>query len=157
VPEPEPSVTTQAVPVITRSARSPRWDFLGRYQVHVDGHLFIDRLRIIQCPWFAVLLTRIHQADTDRDPHNHSRAFWTFILSGSYTERMCRTRAPDVTWTRRHRRFSVKSMPVTQAHEITEIQGPLRTLVFAGRHHGTFCFWTPAGPADWRDYGKPSG
>ena len=68
VPETEPAVTT---PVVTRSLRSPRWDFLGRYQVRVDGQLFIDRLRIIQCPWFAVLLTRIHHDDLDRDPHKH--------------------------------------------------------------------------------------
>ena len=129
---------------------------MGRYQVHVAGRLFIDRLRVIQCPWFAVLLTRIHSADIGRDPHNHSRGFWTFILSGGYTERLCRTSSPGVTWTRRHRRFSLKHMPVGWAHQITRIDGPLRTLVFAGRHHGTFHFWTPDGPVDWRDYGRPA-
>jgi len=39
-----------------------------------------------------------------------------------------------------------------EAHQIISIRGRLRTAVLAGRHHGTFYFWTPAGPVDWKQY-----
>jgi hypothetical protein len=101
-----------------------------------------------------VLLTRIAEADEDRDPHNHSRPFLTFILSGSYRERVWPGPRDVQCWRKRsHRRFSVMVMPQTWAHQITEISGQPLTLVLAGRHHGTWSFWTAEGPVDWRDYG----
>jgi hypothetical protein len=136
-----------------RSNRSPRWDFMRLYRVEVGGQPFLTRLRIVQCPWFAVLLTRIYQEDEDRDPHNHSRAFCTFILSGSYSERVTETGQSGRSWDREHRRFSVRYMPQAWAHRITRIDGRLTTLVVAGRHHGTWYFWTEDGPVDWKDYG----
>lgn len=139
-------------PRTSRSPKSPRWDLLGHYQVHVDGVLFIDRLRVIQCPWFAVLLTRIHGPDTARDPHDHSRGFVTFILSGSYSEHLIRTADGADLGVREHPRWSLRHMPRTWAHSITTVRGHLRTLVLAGPHHGTFHFWTPTGPVDWHDY-----
>ncbi len=146
--------TGTTVPATQRARRSPRWDFMGRYQVRVGGELFIDRLRVIQCPWFAVLVSRIHGPDTGRDPHNHSRAFATFILSGSYTERVWASPADLAPWREReHPRWSLKVMRRSWAHEITSVRGPLRTLVIAGRHHGTWHFWTADGPVDWREYG----
>lgn len=149
-----PSRSRARHPATSRSDRSPRWDFWGRYQVHVDGELFLGRLRVIQCPWFAVLLTRIHGPDTGRDPHSHSRPFATFTLSGSYTERVWRDPAGlSSSRERRHPRFSLRFMPSAWAHEITGVRGPLRTLVIAGRHRGTWFFWTPDGPVDWKDYG----
>jgi hypothetical protein len=150
-----------------RSPRSPRWDFLGRYQVRVDGELFLDRLRLVQTPLFAILLTRIYRDDAERDPHNHSRAFCTLILSGSYAERVwprpeglalprSDSWASDVLHQgheRHHGRFSLMRLPQGWAHSITRIDGPLRTLVIAGRHRGTWHFWTADGPVDWKDYG----
>ena len=137
-----------------RSRRSPRWDFFGRYQVRVGGELFLDRLRVIQTPLFAMLLTRIYADDPERDPHNHSRAFCTFILSGGYAERVWDfDRAAGESWVREHRRFSLMVLPQSWAHRITRVDGPLRTLVLAGRHHGTWHFWTAGGPVDWKEYG----
>jgi len=127
---------------------------MGRYQVRVGGELFLDRLRVVQVPWFAVLLTRIYADDLDRDPHNHSRAFVTFIVSGGYAERVWNTsRVTGEGHVREHRRFSLRFLPQSWAHQITRVDGPLRTFVIAGRHHGTFHFWTAQGPVDWRDYG----
>lgn len=137
-----------------RSPRSQRWDLLGHYQVHVGGALFLNRLRIVQCPLFAVLATRIHGPDNDRDPHNHSRSIISIALTGGYTEQVWDTRATAVaSRIRRHRRWVPYVLHQHEAHAITTISGPLRTLVLAGRHHGTFHFWTPAGPVDYRDYG----
>jgi hypothetical protein len=130
---------------------------MSRYQVHKDGRPFIDRLRLIQVPWFAVYLTRIHAPDTDRAPHDHSRSFWTFILSGSYEERVWP--CPDHPGTlleegvmRSHARWSRKYIPRTWAHQITEVRNPLITLVIAGRRAETWHFWEPDGPVDWREH-----
>ena len=139
-----------------RSPRSPRWDLMGRYQVYVGGELFLDRLRLIQTPLFAVLVTRIHRADDGRDPHNHSRAFATFILSGGYAEQVwSRPGLRGYGRGRVHRRFSLMVLPQSWAHLVTRVDGPLRTLVFAGRHHREpWSFWTAGGPVDWREYGQ---
>jgi hypothetical protein len=138
----------------TRSPRSQRWDLLGRYQVHVGGMPFLDRLRIVQCPLFALLATRIHGPDNDRDPHNHSRSIISIALTGGYTERVWDTRDMAARpRTRYHYRWVPYLLRQHEAHTITMISEPLRTLVLAGRHHGTFHFWTPAGPVDYRDYG----
>ena len=135
-----------------RSSKSHRWDLMGNYQVKVNGKIFLNRLRIILTPWFGVYLTRIHEPDLDRSPHNHSRWFGTFILSGSYAEQ--RWIVPEMTslGVRNHRRFSIKVMSRDQAHSITEINGAVRTLVLCGPRYDNFKFWTSAGPVDWRDY-----
>jgi hypothetical protein len=136
-----------------RSPRSPRWDFLGRYKVHVNDELFIDRWRLLQNPLFAILLTRIYKEDTARDPHNHSRPFITIALTGAYIERVWPDpRNPDISYLRQHPQFLPVLVHQTDAHEIIHIRRKLRTLVFAGRHHGTFYFWTKDGPVDWKEY-----
>jgi hypothetical protein len=150
-----PRLASQALHAATvRSQRSPRWDLLGRYRVEVDSRLMLDRLRIVQCPWFALLLTRIREADKVRDPHNHSRPFLTLILQGSYTERVwADTRDMRRSRVRGHRRFSMMFMPQASAHQIIQTTGRPLTLVLAGRHHDTWSFWTAQGPVDWRGYG----
>lgn len=116
--------------------------------------LMLDRLRVVQCPWFAILITHICEADQVRAPHNHSRPFLTLILRGSYTERVwtgpCNLKCSKM---RGHPRFSLMFMPYAWAHQITEISGRPLTFVLAGRHHGAWSFWTAQGPVDWRDYG----
>jgi len=141
-----------------RSRRSARWDLMGRYQVRVGGELFLDRLRLIQTPLFAILITRIHLPDADRDPHNHSRAFATFILSGGYSEQVWpHPQRPGSSKVRLHKRFSLMRLPQSWAHRIVSVDGPLRTLVFAGRHHREpWSFWTVDGPVDWGEYGMPA-
>jgi hypothetical protein len=141
-----------------RTAGSPRWGLMTRHRVWVDGKLLLKRRRIVQTPWFAVLLTRICAPDPGRDPHSHSRPVATLILSGWYAERawaapeLITLGTPGVV--RHHRRWSVMAMRRHWAHRITEVsEEPLRTLVLAGPHRRDWYFWTPDGPADWRDYG----
>ena len=143
---------------------SPQWAFMQGYQVTKDGRPFLDRLRVVQTPWFSVLLHRIHGPDPDRDPHDHPWWFASLILSGSYDELLWdhpedigKPAARDaVGWARKrhHGRFSLMPVKLSQAHQITKVNGVLWTLVLAGRRHGSWRFWTPAGPVDWHDYLK---
>jgi hypothetical protein len=155
----------------TRSPRSPRWDLLGRYQVRVDGRLMLDRLRLVQTPLFAILVTRILEPDPGRDPHDHSRSFMSWILRGGYTERVfprpdararslartdCQGWASDLLrhgFEHRHRRWSAHVMPSRWAHSITHVEAGTLTLVLAGRYRGDWSFWTPDGPVLRPDYG----
>jgi hypothetical protein len=41
---------------------------------------------------------------------------------------------------------------LSQAHQITNLHGEVWTLVVTGRHRGTWRFWLPDGPIDWREY-----
>jgi hypothetical protein len=121
---------------------------MGWYRVRKDGKLFISRFRWIQTPWFAIYTTRIHGADTDRDPHDHSRPFVSLILTGGYDERVV---TGSDAFTRSHGRGSVHLMPLRWAHQITSVRGPLRTLVICGPRAETWSFWTENGKVDWRD------
>jgi len=60
--------------------RSPRWAFMQGFQVAQNGRPYLDRLRVLQTPWFSVLLHRIHEPDLDRDPHDHPWPFVSLIL-----------------------------------------------------------------------------
>jgi hypothetical protein len=146
-------VSIPAAAVTERSSRSPRWGFLGRHWVRVGGELFLDRRQLVQTPWFSLLLTRIHGPDEGRDPHDHSRWFASFALTGGYDETVWTDPAHlSRTRVRSHRAGSVHVMRAEHAHLITSVRGPLRTLVIAGRHRGTWSFWTPQGKVDWREY-----
>lgn len=145
----------QNSPRITRSRSSWRWGLLTPHWSKINGKYFVRRLQIVQAPWFAVLLTKICKADTDRDPHNHSRSFISFILSGGYTEEVYSDPEDlSVKRVRVHRRFSCHVMRSAEAHSITEIQEPLRTLAFCGRMKDELSFWTPEGRVSWRLYGR---
>jgi len=134
----------------------PRWGVNRAYWVRVGGEPFLDRRVLAICPWFAVLLSDIHGPDTARDPHDHSRSFVSWVLSGGYTELVYDDPAAlGLPLRRTHRRWSFHVMPASRAHSITDVTKPLRTLVFAGRSRGTWSFWTAQGKVDWKAYGSP--
>lgn len=142
-------------PAVTeRSARSPRWGLMARHWVRVGGEPFISRRQVVQTPWFSLLVSRIHGHDEGRDPHDHSRWFVSFKARGGYDEIVFLDPA-DLSRirVRRHRRWSVHVMRPEYAHLITAVRQPLWTVVIAGRHRGTWSFWTPDGKVDWREYG----
>lgn len=138
---------------------SPRWAFMNGFQVRKHNGPFLDRLRLIQTPYFGVFLHRIHQPDVDRDPHDHPWVFWSLILSGAYTERVwsngrrrSRIRHDVHSMEFRRKRGSLHKMRLNRAHRITEIDGQLWTLVITGRRKNDWGFWTPDGFIAWRDY-----
>jgi hypothetical protein len=127
-----------------------RWKFMDAYRVHRQGTLWMDRLRLVQTPWFGVYLHRIHTTDIDPDPHDHPWWFASRVLAGGYTETVF---AEDGTCrVRRHDRGSWHKMPITSAHRITDVRGLLWTLVITGPKVRTWGFWADEGFVPWDRY-----
>lgn len=139
---------------------SPRWAFMQGFQVTKKDSPYLDRLRIIQTPYFGVYLHRIHRPDGDRDPHDHPWWFCSLVLSGSYTEQIWpypddrADGGPDTitSFKVKRPRFSRHVMSRNRAHKITDVDGLLWTLVITGRRHGDWGFWTTDGFKPWHQY-----
>jgi hypothetical protein len=139
---------------IERRTTTWKWSLLGFHWVQINGEYMLKRLKIIQTPWFSVLLTKIYKPDSERYPHSHFRPAVSFILSGGYTEQVYRDPADLSEFiVRRHRRGSFHIIPLAVAHTITRVEKPLWTLLFTGPVKGEFVFWTPEGKVDYREYG----
>jgi hypothetical protein len=136
----------------------PLWGINYNHWSRVGDEPFLDRKIFGICPWFGLFLTEIHKPDAaDRPPHDHSRTFISWIVSGGYTEQTYRDIADVVLKThrvRRHQRWSVHVMPRAKAHAITEVRGRLIALVLAGKSHGSWSFWTPRGKVDREAYNE---
>jgi hypothetical protein len=130
-----------------------RWAILSGLDIGADGDPFLDRLRLVQTPWFGIYLHHIHRPDRDPDPHNHPWWFASIVLSGAYVEDVWPVSTIRRGTVTRHRpRWSLRKMPRHSAHLITEVTGPLWTLVLVGPKRSDWGFWTPGGFVPWRDY-----
>jgi hypothetical protein len=145
---------TQPVTQASRPAKkSPRWAVLQPFSVSKRGVPYLFRWRLLQTPWFSLLVHHIKLDDLDRDPHDHPWPFTSLILCGSYREHVWDDpRTLNDFRVRDRRRFSIATTTRNQAHQITILHGSVWTIAITGRHHGTWHFWTPAGPIDWREY-----
>lgn len=139
---------------MTTGKRSPRWAFLEALDIGAEGDPYLDRLRLVQTPWFGVYLHHIHRPDRDRDPHDHPWWFASLVLAGGYTEEVWpqKTRRRIYHMTRTRRRWSLRCLSRDAAHMITDVAGPLWTLVLVGPRRDDWGFWTPDGFVGWRDY-----
>lgn len=137
------------------SRSSARWSVLRRMVLRrADGVAYLDRIRLVQTPWFGVYLHRFDAPDPGMDLHDHPWPFVTMVLSGGYTEVRC-----DSRWAspgnrpggclQHRRRFRPKVMRLTEAHTIVELDRlPTRSLVIVGRRQREWGFyeygrWTP--------------
>lgn len=133
--------------------KSPRWALFQPFHVEKRGEPFLFRLRVLQTPWFSVLIHHIQQDDLDRAPHDHPWWFASLIWRGGYTEQVWDDPSRlDQFRTRTRRRGSIKRLKVSQAHQIIKLRGDVWTLAIAGPHRGRWSFWTPEGLIDWRKY-----
>lgn len=145
------------------AGRMPRrWGFLSGMDIGADGDPYLDRLRLIETPWFAVFLHHIHRPDKDPDPHDHPWAFWSFVLCGGYREKIWPDkREPDLQGCliRKRGRFSRATLSRRAAHIITSIDRPLWTLVVTGRSYGSesWGFWPGGEFVPWRTYISANG
>jgi hypothetical protein len=132
-----------------------------------DGEVYLDRLRIVQTPWFGVYLHRLDVPDPGVDLHDHPWTFASVILRGGYDEEVCDTddaedcarwaeRWPGTctrgftrSWTAR----SVHRLLLTECHRITRLhRSPTWTLIITGPRRRSWGFYQPEGFVDHRDY-----
>jgi hypothetical protein len=149
--------------------RSPRWAFMRRFTLTTaEGDTYLDRLRIVETPWFGVYLHRLGTPDPGVDLHDHPWPFVSVILRGGYHEAVAETRlAPEYArraeampmadfmrgFPRTWRAGSVHRLRLTQCHRITGLlRAPTWTLILVGRRQQPWGFYTPAGFVDHRDY-----
>jgi hypothetical protein len=63
--------------------RSPRWAFMRRFRLTTaEGDTYLDRLRVVQTPWFGIYLHRLGTPDPGLDLHDHPWPFVSIILVG---------------------------------------------------------------------------
>lgn len=130
-----------------------RWGFMGAQDIGDDPYL--DRLRILWTPLFSVYLHHIHKDDGNRAAHDHPWRFWSFVLTGGYTELFF----PDKqdfsrVISRTHRRWSLHSISTKGAHRIVSVDKPLWTLVITGPPSNVRWGFYPDGKfVPWQEYG----
>ena len=143
------------------SGRMPRrWGLLSGIDIGADGDPYLDRLRLIETPWFAVFLHHIHRPDKDPDPHDHPWWFVSVPLAGTYYEQVWPDKHKPGSYYYRNRiRFSLRSLSRKSAHLIRSIEGPLWTLVLTGRSYGSesWGFWVDGRGVQWRVYISANG
>ena len=130
-----------------------RWAFLEPLDVGTEGDPYLDRLRLVQTPWFGVYLHHIHRADLDRDPHDHPWAFASLVLAGGYRERVWPDKRDSGRSAVRHRgRWSLQRTGRDAAHIIEVVDGLLWTLVVTGPRRGGWGFWRDGQFTPWHEY-----
>lgn len=130
-----------------------RWALLTGIDIGADGDPYLDRLRLVQTPRFAVYLHHIHRPDKEPHPHDHPWAFASLVLCGAYSESVWPDKTVPGDWAWRHRpRWSLRRLNRDSAHIITDVTGPLWTLVIAGRDHDEWGFWANGKHIPWREY-----
>jgi hypothetical protein len=152
--------STAVTNVVERShGGMPDWALLGvgvvnrklktywPYISDVDGKRFLTRFIFIRNPLFSVDITRIHGADDQRAyPHDHSRTFISWKLTGGYEEDVY-TDKDDLRerFHKKHGWMSFHKMSRHHAHSITRVSPHLVTVLFLGRKRQKSNYWTPEG------------
>jgi len=150
---------------VAKDYSSPRWAFMRRRKIGLEGDVYLDRLYILTTPWFGIMFHRIFRPDNQRDLHDHPWSFLSLVLRGSYVEdvpcansRCCSPAeigcaAP--THQRRVRWLNFKR--AEDRHSIRSVsRRPIWTLVFTGPKRRTWGFWVDGGTrfVKWTDYSK---
>lgn len=123
-----------------------RWEPIYRH----EGELYLERLRVVSCPWFGLYVHWFHASDDD-SLHDHPWPFLTAILRGGYWEY---TPGPDETVVKQwHPPLSIRARPARWLHrvEIESHRKPV-TIVLRGRQVRAWGFKTPNGWIPWPKY-----
>ena len=123
-----------------------RWEQINRN----EGELYLERLRVVSCPWFGLYVHWFHASDDD-SLHDHPWAFLTVIVRGGYWEHMLGSGDTQVKlW---QPPLSVRVRPARWLHriEIDPTRKPV-TIVFRGPQSRRWGFRTRGGWIPWADY-----
>jgi hypothetical protein len=135
----------------TKGQRSPQWCLFGRLTIRVPaahgqlGRIYLDRLRILDTPWFGIYLHRMVGPDWSPHNHDHPWPFVSFVLRGGYIENVSiDTHHFEIHMNRYVRWFNAKR--ATDKHRIVWIERePTWTLVLRGKRVREWGFWTGEG------------
>jgi hypothetical protein len=139
---------TSATPFKTKEYSSPRWALMRRRKIGQGDDVYLDRIYLIQTPWFGIMFHRIFRPDNQRDLHDHPWNFFSLVLRGNYLED-----TPDglkfrclFNYKRAEERHSIRTVS----------RRPVWTLVFTGKKRRTWGFWVDGGTrfVKWTDYEK---
>ena len=133
--------------------RRPRFQLWCWEPIHRrHGALYLDRLRVVSCPWFGLYLHWFQTSDDDC-LHDHPWPFLTVILRGGYWEDTPGPSLDRATVSRWHGPGSVRVRPARWLHRIAidPAHKPV-TLVLRGPVGRAWGFETRAGWIPWRAY-----
>lgn len=149
-----------------------RWAFMRRMRLtRTDGAVYLDRVRLVQTPWFGLYLHRMDAPDPGVHLHDHPWPFLSLILRGGYEEQVASSfDAPSMAWVaerfpraclpgvpRSWGRGSVHRVRLSECHRITTLaRVPTWTLVLCGRRSRSWGFYTPDGFVEHREYDHPT-
>jgi hypothetical protein len=128
------------------------WAVLVPHTITHDGSTYVNRLRVIQTPLFSIYLHKIHRADAFPYGHDHPWWFAALIVSGGYDEEIWDDPRRPVSYTRKRRRWSLRTIKRSQAHRITDVYGDLWSAVVTGPKRGTWRFYPGYVPVQWRQH-----
>jgi hypothetical protein len=124
-----------------------------------EGQVYLRRLRVVNTPWFSIMVHWINEPDTGRYSHDHPWNFISWVVRGAYWEEVWPTEKhfdlhlPPLQSTRR--RWSLHRMSFKAAHRIVLTSADTVTLIVTGKRRRRFRFWTPEGKIPW-DKMQPS-
>ena len=133
-----------------RRSRFQLWCWEPIHRRH--GALYLDRLRVVSCPWFGLYVHWFQTSDDDC-LHDHPWPFLTVILRGGYWEDTPGPSLDRATVSRWHGPGSVRVRPARWLHRIAidPAHKPV-TLVLRGPVGRAWGFKTRAGWIPWRAY-----
>jgi hypothetical protein len=106
--------------------------------------VYLDRWGI-ETRFGGVYLHKFTAPDPGLDMHDHPFVFWSFILKGGYTERVCESwRKCGGHW-RKWERWSWHRMDLDECHQIVNVANPTWTLILRGPRVQQWGFYTPDG------------
>ena len=132
---------SKRVDVKNSGTRRP-WQFWTRFIIRMpDGSVYLDRLRIIQTPFFGIMLHKFTGPDAEPYLHDHPWSFISIVLRGGYWE-MRRNNHTYTADPKHIRFFNFKRKD--DAHFIFALdRRPTWTLIIHGRRLRTWGFYVP--------------
>lgn len=118
------------------------------------GRPLLTRIRLATDRTGGFYLHRLDAPDSGA-PHDHPWTFWSFVVTGSYTEDVYHdAEILDRAETHHRKRWSVHRMSMDSAHLITHIEPHTRTIVLRGPRRRLWGFWTKDGWVSHFDMGE---
>lgn len=130
-----------------------KWCLWRWKDIMLDGALYLRRLHIFQCPWFAVNVHWIYMSDPWRHLHDHPCSFLAIILRGGYTEVRKGPRGGTQFFIFIKRRW-FNMIRAQDRHRIAYIHQdkPAITLCIVGPRRQEWGFFVDGAKIPWKEY-----